>query len=94
MRPSQVEFMEIPKYNRPDIKAKIVNAEDEVFWRQVREAVTRVTHNASFEIDIEIADKHAHINQRKDSKKNINFIAIHIWEVDIKPPTLIVPTGQ
>lgn len=79
-----------PTDNDP-VKNRAVNAEDELFWRKVREAYRMVSADGSMDIEVEVGNRHAHINERKDQKKNLRFIAVHIWEIQNKPPVLVMP---
>lgn len=75
------------------VKNKAVNGEDELFWRKVREAYRMVSANSSLDLEIEIGLRHAHINIRQDKSKNppLEYVAVHIWDIEHKPPVLVVP---
>lgn len=73
-------------------KNRTQNADDLLLWRDIREAVAQVNANHQLDLEIERGDKHAHINMRRD--KTRQFIAVHVWEIEVKPPTLIVPAGK
>lgn len=81
-----------PTDNNP-VKNKAVNAEDQLFWRRVREAYHMVSADSRKDIEVEVGDRHAHINARVDKSKSppLKYIAVHIWEIQNKPPTLVVP---
>lgn len=78
------------------IKNKAQNADDQLFWRDVREAVLQVSANAQLDLEIERGTRHAHINVRTDNKQvpPRTFVAIHMWDIEPKSPTLIVPSGK
>ena len=77
------------------IKNKAQNADDQLFWRDVREAVMQVNANHNLDLEIERGTKHAHINMRTDKKQTPprTFVAVHMWDIEPKSPTLIVPSG-
>lgn len=68
-------------------KSELANAEDAIFWRQVREAFHRVAADHKEEIEFELSQRHVRIRWQEQSKS----VGIRITDAPSKPPTLIVP---
>jgi hypothetical protein len=75
---------------RPLDKSKLVNADDELFWRNVREMHDLVARDNSKTFEFAVGDKHAKIYV---SKKFPETIVVAIDPHTPTPPTLIVPPG-
>jgi hypothetical protein len=72
------------------VKNRAVNAEDELFWRKVREAYRMVSADANKDIEFEVGQQHAHVNCRTD-KTGKEFIAVHVWDCEPPKPVLVKP---
>lgn len=70
-------------------KDTILNADDELFWRKVREAYDQVAANNGLAISVEIGHKKASIQR---DIKNTKQILIYLTDVTPSPPTLVAPT--
>lgn len=67
----------------------MINPDDELFWHKVREAYDVVYSNKEQTATVTVGNREAEVNQRQ--KGNEDYISVHIFEVEIKKPTLIVP---
>ena len=67
---------------------KLVHPEDEIFWRQVREAYHRVSTKREQAVTLELAGK------RADVEAGSEIIIIMISEVEPTKTPLIVPPGS
>lgn len=65
-----------------------LDPQDEIFWRQVREAVAKTEARNDLEIEIEINNRKAVI------KAMPGTVYIAIYDVMPTQPELIVPAGQ
>lgn len=72
-----------------DPKINVVNPEDEIFWKKVREAFDQVNMNTQLSIRVEVGSRQASVSAI--TKGDEEFTHILVTEITPDPPTLVVP---
>lgn len=72
---------------------KNIDPEDEIFWRELKEAVKQVELSHGLSMTIERGTRAANIRwiEEYTDHKNNAYVSIVIYEVEPKQPALLVP---